>query len=153
MAGRVADDEGEAVPDAMVEIWQAVGAGCSRHPADGRRSDVPSSFISFGLVVTSDEGGFELTTARPGTVPGRDGSVQAPHLDIHVFARGLLDRLWTRIHCVGNPTSDADPGFTSLPPERRSTLMAEPVDEDGELTTYRFDVVLQCQHEMVFFVA
>jgi protocatechuate 3,4-dioxygenase, alpha subunit len=151
ISGQVLDGDGEPVSDAMIELWQADGAGRYRHPADGRQSDVPTSFIGFGRVATSDAGGFELTTAMPGTVPGRGGSVQAPHLNVHVFARGLLDQLWTRIYFAGNPANGDDPILRSLPEERRHTLLADPVDGDGEVQAYRFDVVLQGANETVFF--
>lgn len=155
ITGRVLDGEGAIVEDAMIEVWQADGAGRYRHPADGRQADVPSSFIGFGRVATLDGGEFHLTTAMPGTVPGRDGAVQAPHLNVHVFARGLLDQLWTRIYFAGHPANDTDPVLTSLPEERRPTLLAQPVegngDGDGEAQAYRFDVILQGENETVFF--
>ncbi|MFA9444085.1 protocatechuate 3,4-dioxygenase subunit alpha [Egicoccus sp. AB-alg6-2] len=152
--GTIRDGVGDLVADAMVEVWQADGGGRYRHPADGRAADVPSAFIGFGRVATSrDTGEFRITTVMPGTVPGRDGSVQAPHLNLQLFARGLLDHLHTRIYFDGVAANENDPVLASVPAERRHTLIAHrDGDEDG-LPRYRFDVVLQGEDETVFFDA
>ena len=151
--GTVRDGAGETVGDAMVEIWQSDGAGRYRHPADGRSSDVPSSFIGFGRVASADDGSFRLRTVMPGTVPGRDNSVQAPHLNVHVFARGLLDKLATRIYFDGLAANDADPVLASVTPERRDTLIATPDGQHQGAACFRFDIVLQGEGETVFFDA
>ena len=151
--GTVRDGAGETVGDAMVEIWQSDGAGRYRHPADGRSSDVPSSFIGFGRVASADDGSFRVRTVMPGTVPGRDGTVQAPHLNVHVFARGLLDKLATRIYFAGHVANDADPVLASVPPERRNTLIATPDGQRQDAACFRFDIILQGENETVFFDA
>jgi protocatechuate 3,4-dioxygenase, alpha subunit len=152
--GSVRDGAGEVVGDAMVEVWQSDGGGRYRHPADGRSSDVPSSFIGFGRVATAkDDGSFRLRTVLPGTVPGRDGTVQAPHLNVHLFARGLLDKLATRIYFEGHEANAADPVLASVPAERRDTLIARREGEDDGVPRYRFDIVLQGEGETVFFDA
>jgi protocatechuate 3,4-dioxygenase, alpha subunit len=149
--GAVLDGAGEVVSDAMVELWQSDGSGRYRHPADGRSSDVPSSFIGFGRVASADDGTFRLRTVMPGTVPGRDGAVQAPHLNVHVFARGVLDQLSTRIYFDGVESNAEDPVLAAVPPARRATLLARPVGEEDGARRYRFDIVLQGDAETVFF--
>lgn len=152
IVGRVVDGAGVPVTDAMIEVWQADGAGRYRHPVDGRRADVPRSFIGFGRLATDDDGRFRVRTARPGTVPGAGGTVQAPHLNVHVFARGLLDQLWTRMYLGDEAANDADPVLAMVEPERRHTLIAEPTSHgDDGVTCYRFDIHLQGAHETVFF--
>jgi protocatechuate 3,4-dioxygenase, alpha subunit len=172
IVGRVVDGAGEPVADAMVEVWQADGAGRYRHPVDGRQADVPGAFIGFGRLATGPDGRFHVRTVRPGTVPGRDGTVQAPHLNVHVFARGILDQLWTRIYLGDDPANDTDPVLASVPAERRHTLIADPepaehANADPEPaehanadpdpagserpTRYRFDIHLQGAQETVFF--
>jgi protocatechuate 3,4-dioxygenase alpha subunit len=154
IVGTVRDGAGEAVGDAMVEVWQADGAGHYRHPADGRSPDVPGEFIGFGRVATSkDSGGYRVTTVMPGTVPGRDGTVQAPHLNVQVFARGLLNHLHTRIYFDGAAANDNDPVLATVPAERRHTLLARPDGEEDGMPRYRFDVVMQGEDETVFFDA
>ena len=151
ITGAVLDGAGDPVSDAMVEIWQADGGGRYRHPADGRVGDVPTSFIGFGRMASTDEGVYRASTAMPGTVPGPDGSVQAPHLNVQIFARGLLDHLSTRIYFPDHPANAEDPVLARVPESRRDTLMARPDGSDGDVPVYRFDVVLQGEGETAFF--
>jgi protocatechuate 3,4-dioxygenase alpha subunit len=144
--GRVLDGEGELVPDAIVESWQADPEGRYNHPDDPRGAEA-RDFRGFARAPTIPDGGFEIHTVKPGPVPGPDGSTQAPHLEVSVFARGLLNRVVTRIYFADEGERNAaDPVLQSVPEERRSTLLAEP-SEDG----YRFDVHLQGEGETVFF--
>ena len=149
--GQVLDGDDAVVDDAMVEVWQSDGAGRYRHPADGRAPDVPDGFIGFGRVGTQDAGTFHITTVLPGTVPGPDGNVQAPHLNVHVFARGLLDRLTTRIYFEDHDATAEDPILQLVPEARRGTLLAHRSGERDGVPIYRFDIVLQGAGETVFF--
>lgn len=164
IAGRVLDGAGEPVDDAMIEVWQADAVGRYRHPADGRSGDVFDEFLGFGRVATAGDGGFAFDTVLPGTVPGReDASVQAPHVVVQVFARGLLDAVVTRIYFADRPENDADPVLARVPADRRDTLLARPEGQvEGEVNggidggidgraRYRFDIVLQGERETVFF--
>ena len=104
-------------------------------------------FAGFGRSGTEDEGRFELVTVKPGAVPYPDGRLQAPHLVVGVFARGLLKRLATRMYFPDEEAANAaDPVLALVAPERRATLVA--VQEDGFL---RFDIRLQGAGETVFF--
>ncbi len=152
VTGTVLDGAGDPITDAMVEIWQADGGGRYRHPADGRVGDVPTSFIGFGRVASDDDDGtFRAATAMPGTIPGPDGSVQAPHLNVQVFARGLLDHLSTRMYFPDNPANGDDPVLAAVPADRRDTLIARHEGDEGGVPVYRFDLVLQGEGETVFF--
>jgi protocatechuate 3,4-dioxygenase, alpha subunit len=153
VAGAVRDGAGEVVTDAMVEVWQSDGGGRYRHPADGRSGDVPTSFVGFGRVASTDDGTYRVRTVLPGTVPGRDGTVQAPHLNVHVFARGVLDKLATRIYFDGVEANANDPILATVPAGRRATLLARHDGEEGGARRYRFDIVLQGEGETVFFDA
>ena len=143
--GCVFDGNGEPVPDALVEGWQADPEGRFNHPDDPRgRSD----FRGFARAPTDREGRFGILTLKPGPVPGPDGTMQAPHVDLSVFARGLLNRVVTRVYFGDEEEANAaDPILQSVPEERRSTLIAIPAPADG----YRFDVRLQGEDETVFF--
>lgn len=152
--GRVLDGAGDVVTDAMIEVWQPDGAGRFRHPRDGRAGDMPDGFVGFGRIATDGEGTWQLRTARPGAVAGPGGTTQAPHLGVHVFARGLLDRLTTRIYLpVGDPDPalDADPVLAAVPAARRATLIAVADGTVDGAATYRHDIVLQGAGETVFF--
>jgi protocatechuate 3,4-dioxygenase alpha subunit len=147
--GTVRDGDGATVPDALVEIWQANAAGRYAHPQDDR-SDVllDPAFIGFGRCATDAEGRYRFETIRPGSVPGPDARVQAPHLVVGVFARGLLKRLATRMYFEDEPLNVRDPILALVDPARRTTLLAV-YEAAGH--SYRFDIVLQGASETVFF--
>ena len=143
--GQVFDGDSNPVPDSMIETWQADPEGRFDHPADERGA--VAGFRGFGRSCTDADGSFEILTLKPGPVPGPDGAPQAPHIDISVFARGLLKRAVTRLYFPDEVDANAaDPTFGSLSPEARSTVMAERAD-DG----YRFDIRLQGERETTFF--
>jgi protocatechuate 3,4-dioxygenase, alpha subunit len=124
--GTVYDGAGDPVPDALIETWQTS----------------PGDFRGFTRCATGPDGSYAVRTRRPGPVPGPDGRPQAPHLAVSVFARGLLDRVVTRIYFEDG----ADPILSTVDPWRRATLLAMQ-HEDG----YRFDIRLQGEGETVFF--
>ena len=150
LRGTVIDGKGDPVDDALIEIWQANRAGRYAHPEDKRRElPLEEDFAGFGRSATDAEGRFEFVTVKPGPVPGPDGRPQAPHIDVSVFARGLLKRLVTRIYFPDEAeANEADPVLSSIEDSaERGTLVAEP--EDGAL---RFDIHLQGDGETAFFV-
>lgn len=148
--GTVRDGTGEIVPDAMLEIWQANQAGRYAHPEDARE-DLPleEGFSGFGRTGTDSAGRFEFVTVKPGPVPGPgDWELQAPHISVSVFARGVLKRLATRIYFPDEEEANAaDPVLTSTQdPDLRSTLVAHALE--GGL---RFDIYLQGDRQTAFF--
>lgn len=148
--GTVRDGDGVPVSDAMVEIWQANAHGRYRHPADKRDLPLDPSFTGFGRAATDASGGYWFETIKPGQVPSAGDGMQAPHLNLRVFARGLLDHLSTRLYFSDELANDRDPILTSAVPDRRETLIAErSVANEG--IVYRFDIVLQGEPETVFF--
>jgi protocatechuate 3,4-dioxygenase, alpha subunit len=144
--GRVVDGDGELVTDAMLEIWQADGEG--RYPgADPALSN--ARFKGFGRVECNAEGRYSFRTVKPGPVPGPNGAMQAPHVNVGLFARGILRRLFTRIYFEGEPGNDRDPILALVPAEARATLIACRRGEGA----YSFDIRLQGENETVFFEA
>ncbi len=145
--GTVYDGRDDPVLDAMVETWQADPDGRFDHPDDPRGPSSYPGFRGFARAQTAGDGRFGICTLKPGRVPDGDGGLQAPHIDVSVFARGLLDRVVTRIYFEDEAEANAeDPVLRSLPEDRRATLLARRTD-DG----YRFDVHLQGDRETVFF--
>jgi protocatechuate 3,4-dioxygenase alpha subunit len=146
--GSLLDGAGDPVPDGMVEIWQANAAGRYSHPLDTRTELLlEDGFSGFGRSGTEDGGRFEFVTVKPGRVPAADGALQAPHVVVGVFARGLLKRLATRMYFADEEAANAaDPILAALAPEQRATLVARP--EDG---AYRFDIHLQGEQQTTFF--
>jgi protocatechuate 3,4-dioxygenase alpha subunit len=174
IGGRVVDGAGDPVPDALVETWQADPDGRFAHPDDPRGA-VTTSFRGFGgppgwspggsggsggppgwspggsggfgRCPTDAEGRWAVRTLKPGPLPAPGGGTEAPHLDVSVFARGLLGRLVTRIYFPDEADANAaDPLLSSIPdPEVRARLVAV-ADGDG----LRFDIHLQGDQETPF---
>ena len=152
--GEVRDGTGAPVGDAMLEIWQADGGGRYRHPADPRAGQVPEGFLGFGRVATDREHGrYRATTVMPGQVPGAGGQPQAPHLNVLVFARGLLHHLHTRIYFPGALEGGLDAALAGVPEPRRATLVARAEEPVDGVPHFRFDIRLQGDGETVFFDA
>lgn len=148
--GRVIDGDGEPVPDAMLELWQADAQGICPHPADPRQAQADPNFAGFGRAATSPEGAYSFTTIKPGPVERQGEPTMAPHLNLRVFARGMLIHANTRMYFPGEAANADDPVLARVPEERRATLVATAGEAD-DLPTYRFDVVLQGESETVFF--
>lgn len=145
--GTVYDGVGEPVTDALIETWQADPDGRFDHPDDPRGAQSYPGFRAFGRCPTGATGEYGILTLKPGAVPGPHGD-QAPHIDVSVFARGMLHRVVTRLYLPEEADANAaDPVLTSISdPEARTTLIAE-ATADG----YRFDIRLQGDGETVFF--
>lgn len=145
---RVIDSDGAPINDAMIEIWQADGEGRYSDPT-GNLSDSDSTFRGFGRAATDENGTCEFETIRPGRVAGPENALQAPHLNVAVYARGILLQLYTRIYFAGDPANEQDPVLALVPVDRRDTLMATP---DGAAPgTWKFDLRLRGEQETVFF--
>ena len=145
--GTVSDGVGAAVPDALVEIWQANAAGRYAHPDDHQSKPLDPNFTGYGRAPTDDEGRFSIETIIPGRVPGPDGALQAPHLLLGILARGILTRLVTRVYFDDEPSNADDAILSLVPADRRATLIAR----QTAAHTYQFDLTLQGDHETVFF--
>ena len=153
ITGAIWDGAGEPVHDALVETWQADPDGRFDHPGDprGRRRPAEPSFRGFGRCLTGPDGSYRIVTLKPGPLPSPDGGTEAPHIDVSVFARGLLGRLVTRIYFPDEPAANrADPVLRAVAdPGRRTTLIA--AAPPGGPGGYRFDIHLQGDQETVFF--
>ena len=119
--GTVYDGDGAPVPDAMLEIWQADARGRYSDPKDTRGS-TNSSFRGFGRVGTSAEGTFAFDTIKPDAVPGPDGVMQAPHVAMAIFARGMLLQTYTRLYFDGDAANTTD-AVLNLVPKRLFLLL------------------------------
>lgn len=141
--GRVYDGAGDPVPDALVEIWQA--------NADGvYATDAGAEFVGFGRCGTEREGAYHFVTLKPGPTKAPDGVNQAPHLNVTIFARGLLRHLVTRMYFPDEAAANAeDPILNLVAPENRATLIARAAGGDG--ARLHFDIHLQGEKETVFY--
>lgn len=147
--GRVLDGDGNFVPDAVLEIWQANSFGKYAHPEDVQNKTLEAGFTGYARVPTGEDGRFSFATIKPGQVPGPGGKLQAPHILVSVFARGLLRRLVTRIYFPDEGANADDFALGEVEPARRGTLIAKKMD--GEPGTFEWNVVLQGSEETVFF--
>lgn len=148
--GHVWDGAGEPVTDAMVEIWQANADGRYCHPEDRQDKVLDPGFRGFGRVGTDESGTFYFETIKPGAVAGRGNELQAPHVNVTVFARGLLSHAYTRLYFDDEPLNADDPVLASIEDAgRRDTLIAR--RSASEPPVYRFDIHLQGDRETVFF--
>ena len=143
--GRVLDANGEPVPDAMLELWYPDRSGCYSPPSQ-EATPIPQGFMR---IATDDHGAFGFTLAKPGPVDMGDGRMQAPHVVVLFFARGLLRHLITRMYFSEESANDTDPVLQSIPGERRSTLIAKQIP--GEPASLRWDIRLKGEEETVFF--
>lgn len=149
ITGTVLDGDGEPVTDALVETWQADPDGRFDHAADPRGATSPGvpGFGGLGRCPTDANGRYRVLTVKPGPLPGPHGEVEAPHLDVTVLGRGMLDRVVTRLYFPDEADLNAaDPVLSRVPEQRRHTLLA---DSDG--AGLRFDIHLQGEGETVFF--
>jgi protocatechuate 3,4-dioxygenase, alpha subunit len=135
--GRVLDGDGKPVNDAALELWQANSQGEYASPG----------FRGYGRSLTDDAGAFRFRTIKPGRVPGPHGKLQAPHLAVTIFMRGLLKQLVTRVYFPDEPANADDAVLNLVPAERRATLVAVKRGA-GAL---EWNVVLQGRNETVFF--
>lgn len=143
LTGRVLDGDGQPVPDALVEIWQA-GADGAFADRPGVYAE-PGGFRGFGRCATDAAGAYDFVTHRPAAVPTADGVPQAPHIAMAVFARGMLRQVVTRVYFADEATTNETDPLLREAGARATTLLAH-ATEDG----YRFDVHLQGEQETVF---
>ncbi|RBI87183.1 protocatechuate 3,4-dioxygenase subunit alpha [Rhodosalinus halophilus] len=150
--GMVLDGTGAPVRDVLIEAWQANAAGIYPHPEDPRHTEVEDGFRGWGRTISDFETGlWGFETVKPGTVPGRNGTVQAPHISLWIVARGINLGLATRLYFSDEGEANAADPVLNLVEQthRRDTLVAKREERDGQ-PLYRFDIRLQGDHETVF---
>src|SRR5699024_45834 len=146
LSGRVIDGQGEPIPDSMVEVWQADESGRVRPEHGVYDNPAPTGFRGFGRSATNQAGEYAFRTVKPGALRAADGTVQAPHIAMAVFARGMLRQAVTRVYFADETEKNAtDPLLSRLDEARRNTLIA--LDSPNG---YHFDVHVQGEGETVF---
>jgi protocatechuate 3,4-dioxygenase, alpha subunit len=143
------DVQGVLVPDGLIELWQANSHGRYNHPEDRRNLPLDAGFEGYGRASTFTDGTATFATVKPGRVPWPEGGMQAPHINVSIFARGLLNRVATRLYFDGDPANGEDPVLKRIEPARRDTLIAKrdgaglwrlPIHLGGPAETVFFDV-------------
>jgi protocatechuate 3,4-dioxygenase beta subunit len=144
--GRVLNMQGEPVPAAKLEVWQANGAGRYRHPADKNPAPLDPNFEGFATVKTDAEGRYKLKTIKPGAYPinpGVSSAIRPPH--IHFRMTGRTDQLVTQMYFDGEALNENDPLLNSVSPRNRDLLVAKmlapPADLEPDSRLVMFDIV------------
>jgi protocatechuate 3,4-dioxygenase, alpha subunit len=149
VAGSVLDGDGKPIPDAVLEVWQANAFGKYAHPEDTQDKPIDPGFNGFGRIATDADGRFRFVTIRPGPTPGPGSMLQAPHIVVALFMRGMLKHLYTRIYFSDEAANSTDPILGRIgAPARRDTLIAKRAAQAPE---YRWDIIMQGENETVFF--
>jgi protocatechuate 3,4-dioxygenase alpha subunit len=143
----VFDGDGVPVNDAMIEIWQADAQGRYAGGRDGP-TRANTAFQGFGRSATDKDGVYGFETVKPGAVAGPGGAMQAPHIVVCIFSRGMLRQLYTRVYFADETSNASDPVLALVPEDRRDTLIARQVSGQP---AYEFDIRLQGENETVFF--
>lgn len=146
LTGQVLDGDGQPIPDAMVEIWQADANGYFNHENDPHQAKADPHFHGFGRADTVNNGRYTFKTIKPGIISGH----VTPFVNVHIFARGMLIHAMTRIYFGDESGNAQDELLNSLDPDRRQTLIAQP-QQTGDLPTYCLNIHMQGDGETVFF--
>ena len=152
LEGQVFDGLGLPLRDVLIEIWQADANGVYPSTADIQDKVVDPNFLGWGRTGADFETGFwSFNTVKPGAVPGRKGTTQAPHIALIIFALGINIGLNTRVYFEDEAEANAqDPVLNGIEwAPRRQTLIAKREERDGEVV-YRFDIHIQGEDETVF---
>ena len=152
LEGQVFDGLGLPLRDVLIEIWQADANGVYPSAADIQGKAVDPNFLGWGRTGADFDTGFwSFNTIKPGSVPGRKGTTQAPHIALIIFARGINIGLNTRVYFEDEAEANVqDPVLKGIEwAPRRQTLIAKREERDGEVV-YRFDIRIQGEDETVF---
>jgi protocatechuate 3,4-dioxygenase, alpha subunit len=149
VSGQLLDADRQPIPDAVLELWQANADGRYAHAEDTQAKPLDPGFHGYGRVGTDTEGRFRFATIKPGQVPGLGNTLQAPHIVVALFMRGVLRHLYTRIYFSDEAANGSDPVLALVEDSaRRATLVAKRLGTQAE---YRWDIIVQGAGETVFF--
>jgi protocatechuate 3,4-dioxygenase, beta subunit len=149
VSGRVLDEEGRPVSEALVELWQANAAGRYLHKVDQHGAPIDPNFSGCGRVITDAEGRYRFVTIKPGAYPwgNHHNGWRPQHIHFSLFGAGLLSRLVTQMYFPGDPLLEFDPIFNSIPDECARRRLISRFDwettQPNHALGYRFDIVLR----------
>ena len=156
VAGRVVDEDGRAVPQTLIELWQSNSAGRYVHAADDHPAPLDPNFTGAGRTLTDEQGWYRFVTIKPGAYPWRNhpNAWRPAHIHFSLFGTSFLSRLVTQMYFPGDPLFPYDPILQSIPDERARQRLVSRFDLD--LTEpewalgYRFDIVLRGRNSTPF---
>lgn len=152
VTGRVLDEMGRPVPNALVEVWQANAAGRYIHKVDQHDAPIDPNFFGGGRCVTDEEGRYRFMTIKPGAYPwGNHHNAWRPnHIHFSLFGPSFLTRLVTQMYFPGDPLLELDPIYQGVPADARERLVSRfsiDVTQPGFALGYEFDIVLRGRNE------
>lgn len=154
--GRLLDSDGRAIPDALLEVWQANSGGRYRHERDQWPAPLDPHFDGLGRAVTDSSGRYRFTTIKPGAYPwgNHDNAWRPAHIHFSVFGRAFVQRLVTQMYFPDDPLFFQDPIFNSIPDEKARQRLVAAYDHDATTDHwalgFRFDIVLRGQGQTPF---
>ena len=149
VAGRLMDEGGKPIPNALIEIWQANAAGRYTHKGDQHNAPLDPNFSGNGRVMTDANGNYRFESIKPGAYPWRNhvNAWRPAHIHFSLFGLGYLSRLVTQMYFPGDQLLSLDPIFNSVPSEKgRQSLVSRfdlDLTEPERALGYRFDIVLR----------
>jgi protocatechuate 3,4-dioxygenase beta subunit len=149
VSGTVRDENGEAVPETLVEVWQANAAGRYAHEGDTHDAPLDPNFTGSGRTLTDRQGRYRIVTVKPGAYPwqNHDKAWRPAHIHFSVLGPSFLTRLVTQMYFPGDPLLPLDPIFNSVPDERVRARLISALDmslaQAEWALGYRFDIVLR----------
>lgn len=149
VAGRLTDEDGKPIPNALIEIWQSNAAGRYAHKSDQHNAPLDPNFTGNGRVLTDAHGNYRFVSIKPGSYPWRNhaNAWRPAHIHFSLFGLGYLSRLVTQMYFPGDPLLSLDPIFNSVPSEKSRRAMVSRFDleltEPEWALGYRFDIVLR----------
>ena len=146
--GRVFDGDGRAIPDTLVEVWQANAAGRYEHAGDRHPAPLDPNFTGAGRCLTDGEGNYRFVTIKPGAYPWRnhDNAWRSAHIHFSLFGRAFVQRLVTQMYFPGDPLFSQDPIYQAVRGDRARQRMISSFDLSQTVPewalAYRFDIVV-----------
>jgi protocatechuate 3,4-dioxygenase, beta subunit len=156
VTGRVLDSDGRAVPDTLIEVWQANAAGRYHHAVDNHPAPLDPNFTGAGRCITDSEGRYRFVTIKPGSYPwGNHHNAWRPaHIHFSLFGRAFTQRLATQMYFPGDPLFAQDPVFNAVPdPAARQRMICRfdlSITEPEWALGYEWDIVLRGRKATVF---
>ncbi len=154
--GRVLDEEGRAIPGALLEFWQANAGGRYRHKKDTYLAPIDPNFGGCGRAITDAEGRYHFRTVKPGPYPWRNfvNSWRPAHIHFSIFGSGFAQRLITQMYFEGDPLIKICPIVHTIPDEEAIDRLIAPLDLNASVPldtlAYRFDIVLRGRRSTLF---
>ena len=156
IAGRILDEDGRALPDTLVELWQCNAAGRYLHARDDHPAPLDPNFSGAGRALTDANGSYRFVTIKPGAYPWRNhhNAWRPAHIHFSLFGTSFQSRLVTQMYFPNDPLFPYDPILQSVADEAARQRLVSHFDlaltEPEWALGYRFDIVLRGRHSTPF---